>query len=218
MRSAAALRGLLLVCLARGHVLVDAVPRQETMPAAGARHRAAALWGQGGGAPRAPALRLRGGERERVREGQVSKKGATGRGDSKKKDTRKRRGTGASDEHGGPAAAAVLPPSAEAARSAADEHAGSGGDSGAAEGHEDDGKAHEGTAGTGAAGPSLFFGRDFDGDFPNRERVDELYREAAVFMDEHAQGSSELEESSGDGQGNNPFEVCVTLWCAGPCA
>ncbi len=204
MRSAEGLRGLLLVCLARGYVLVDAVPRQEMVQATGARHRAPALWGQGGWALRAP-LRLRGGERQGVREGQVSKKGATGRGDGKKKGTRKRRGASVSEGHGGPAAAADFQPSAEAARAA--EQAGSGGDSRAAEGHEDDGKAHEGTTGTGAAGPSLFFGRDFSGDFPNRERVDELYREAAVFMDERAQGSSELEESSGDGQGNNPFEV-----------
>ena len=216
MRYGAVLRGLLLVCLARGYVLVDAVPRQEAVPGTSARHRAPALWGQGGWAPRAP-LHLRGGEREGVREGHVGKKGATGRGDGKKKDKRKRRGASASDEHGGPAAAAVLQPSAEAAAasSATAGQAGSGGDSGAAEGHEGDGKAHEGTVGT---GPNMFFGRDFGGDFPNRERVDELYREAAVFMDEHEQGSSELEESSGDGQGNNPFEVCVTLWCAGQCA
>jgi len=45
------------------------------------------------------------------------------------------------------------------------------------------------------------------GDFPNKARLDELYREAAIFTDELAESSEDEHESSGDGQGNSPFEV-----------
>ena len=59
-------------------------------------------------------------------------------------------------------------------------------------------------------GPNLMFG-DFATDFPNRERIDELYQGAEIYREEQEnQESSELEEeSSGDKQGNNPFEVCL---------
>ena len=43
-------------------------------------------------------------------------------------------------------------------------------------------------------------------DFPNKARLDELYRDAAILTDE-AESSEEEHESSGDGQGNSPFEV-----------
>lgn len=46
-----------------------------------------------------------------------------------------------------------------------------------------------------------------DGDFPNKARLDEMYEDATILRDEVAESSDSDRESSGDGQGNNPFEV-----------
>ena len=125
-------------------------------------------------------------------------------GDGKKRDKRRHQGASTDDGDGGEAAAEESQQAGEA-----------GGGSGAAEGEEGVGEGR-GAAGADVLSPKMFYGGNFTEDFPNRARVDALYREAEVFVQKREQSSSELEESSGDGQGNNPFEVCATLWCAGP--
>ena len=194
-----ALGALLFVCLAHGH---DGIPVREATPAASSGCRA--LGPRSRDALCVP-LRLRGGER--VKEGQVGKKGGKSRGDGKKREKRRRQGVSTDDGD------ADTAPAAEESQQAVE--AGSGGGRGAAEGLEGVGEAR-GAAGADALSPKMFYGGNFTEDFPNRARVDALYREAEVFVQKREQSSSELEESSGDGQGNNPFEVCATLWCAGP--
>ena len=190
------LGALLCVCLA--HVY-DGIPVREAAPAASSGRRALGPWRRDA---LCMPLRMRGGER--VKEGQVGKKGGKGRGDGKKRDKRRHQGASTDDGDGGEAAAEESQQAGEA-----------GGGSGAAEGEEGVGEGR-GAAGADVLSPKMFYGGNFTEDFPNRARVDALYREAEVFVQKREHSSSELEEeSSGDGQGNNPFEVWAMMWCAG---
>jgi hypothetical protein len=116
---------------------------------------------------------MRGGER--VKEGQVGKKGGKGRGDGKKRDKRRHQGASTDDGDGGEAAAEESQQAGEA-----------GGGSGAAEGEEGVGEGR-GAAGADVLSPKMFYGGNFTEDFPNRARVDALYREAEVFAEARAQ-------------------------------
>ena len=57
-------------------------------------------------------------------------------------------------------------------------------------------------------GPHLFFRGEWGKDFPNRERLDQLYQEARIYEEREQSPELEEESSSGDRQGNSPFEVC----------